>query len=63
MDFKAALVSRNILDVNVVLLNVGLNVAFLPFDLHHYCLQISPSFLTDISLVLSLPPSVLLTGT
>ena len=36
------------MDINVVIIKVGRNIAFLYYDLHHYCLQISPSLLTDI---------------
>ena len=50
------------MDVIVVVLNIGLNIAFITFNLHHYCHQISPSLHTDVSLGWSLPPSVLFTG-
>ena len=56
MDFKAPLVSSNNEICNAT------KYCILPFDLHHYCLHISPSLLTDMFLGLSLPPSALLNG-
>ena len=50
------------MDVNVVVLNVDLNIAFLTLICTTVANETSPSLLTDVSEGWSLPPSVLLTG-
>ena len=55
-------IRENIMDVNVVVLNVGVNIAFLHLICTTVANETSPSLLTDVSEGWCLPPSVLLTG-